>query len=146
MTEFQCYSSCSTSALKSRFLRFYKQILPSLNYYQCKNSWNNQRYLPKVGVGGIMRQNQVCLIKYLNPEFTFISKLHFIITGMLTKSCATILLATGAKPSGNSYSSFSIFWNIMYSLLRGQNKQICNTHTLTDQFWGGGEKKGQLLS
>jgi uncharacterized membrane protein len=56
------------------------------------------------------------------------AELLYILKGMLTKSFATILLAKGAKPSGNSYSSFSIFWNIMYSLLWIQKKQICNTY------------------
>jgi hypothetical protein len=39
---------------------------------------------------------------------------------LLTSSFSTILLARGANPSGNSYSSFSIFWNIIYSLLWAQ--------------------------
>jgi hypothetical protein len=49
---------------------------------------------------------------------------------LLTNSFSTILLATAAKPSGNSYSSFSIFWNIIYSLLwtekGGKMHYICH--------------------
>lgn len=43
-----------------------------------------------------------------------------------TKSCLTISLALGKNFSGNSYSSFIIFWNIRYSLLRHREHEEKN--------------------
>lgn len=43
-----------------------------------------------------------------------------------TKSCLTMSLALGKNFSGNSYSSFIIFWNIRYSLLRHREHEEKN--------------------